>query len=305
MKYISRLLALLLAMTLLWGSALAELTLDGLTQGQLDALYASVADETETLSVTGVLAATEAISGTEVQGWAAQGYALQWYTVDDEGARTALNGETADSLTVTYMLEVQQFVCIAVDGTGLEYVSPVYAVAAQTSDMEAYLDYLYYEDQFYTETDELDKQAVYNHLTGVWDVDVDGVNLATTIVAAWWAEQGQTWFDASLLCSCVVSGAAAGEACMLHPDADHDASCGWYEGAPVLKLTAETDESGSVVRYLLTATVDGESVVIAHTEMLDGVRHYFKDNATGLFVAWLQTDENGVQWIIPLESESN
>lgn len=305
MKYISRYLALLLAMTLLWGSAQAELTLDGLTQGQLDALYASVAEETDAMSVTGVLYATEPFSSTETEGWAEQGYALQWYATDAEGNKTALSGETAEALTVTYTLEEQRFLCAAVDGNGLEYTSPLFVVLAQTSDMEAYLDYLYYEDRFYTENDELDKQAVYDHLTGAWNVDIDGENLADKVVAAWWAEKEQSWFDVSILCSCVVTGAVEGEACMLSPDAAHDPSCGWHVVTPALELTAETDENGSVIRYVLTATVEGETIVIAETEMLDGVHHYFKDVASGMFVAWLRTDENGVQWIVPLESENN
>lgn len=305
MKYISRLTALLLAMALMITSAGAELTLDGLTQDQLDALYTAASDETEEMSVTGVLGATEEFTSTDATAWADLGYTLQWYAVDAEGTKSILSGLNTDAITVTYTMEAQRFTCIATDGDGLEYASPVYSVQAQTDDIEAYLDYLYYEDQFYTDSGDVDTLAVYNWMTGTWNVALAESTLAEAVVAAWWAENEASYFDPELLCSCVVSGAAASDACMLHPDDDHAVSCGWYSGSPVLELTAETDAAGDVVRYILTLTdEEGAQSVVAMTEKLDGVRHYFKDVASGLFVAWLYTDENGDQWIVPLTSEN-
>ena len=70
-----------------------------------------------------------------------------------------------------------------------------------------------------------------------------------------------------------------------------------------LSLAENTAADGSVY-YTLNVTRNGEITVVATTEMLDGVRHYFKDAATGLYVAWLRIDADGSMWIIPLESEN-
>jgi hypothetical protein len=237
---------------------------------------------------------------------AAQGYTCQWYQLilSDAGEQyIAMEGETGQRLNVTYPLREERYYCIykAVDGS--EKMSDVFVIVAQTTDTDAYLSVLY-EDQFWNADDTFNTRAIYDHMNTVWNVEVNGVNLAEKVVQAWWAEKqlAPDQFDLSLLCSCVVTGAVASDSCMLAPGAGHVGTCGWYSASPTLALEEKTNSDGSHY-YTLSMTVNGETTVVATTEMLDGVHHYFKDAKTGIFVAWLYTDEKGVQWIVPLASE--
>lgn len=303
MKYISRLTALLLALLMLLSSAVAEMSIDDLTQGQLDALYTSTGEDTYLYWEGGVLGDWFELSAfSDVTD--KTGYTFQWY--DQDGNAVAATSDAAPyTLTITYTLAEQSFYCIATDTDGVEYKSEINVInPAQTTDMDAYLTYLY-GDQFYDEDGNRIHQETYRVMHETWNVAVTGGILAQIVHAAWQAEQGTTYYDHELFCSCVSSGTSTEDFCMLSPDAEHDVSCGWYNGSPVLELTAETDDAGNVVRYVLSMTDEnGDTVIIAVTEMLDGVHHYFKDVNSGLYVAWLRTDENGDQWIVPLTSEN-
>ena len=254
-----------------------------------------------------VLGFTTELSVHKYEDLAAQGYTCQWYQLilSDAGEQyIALEGETGQRLNVTYPLREERYYCIykAVDGS--EKMSDVFVIVAQTTDMDAYLSVLY-EDQFWNADDTFNTRAIYDHMNTVWNVEVNGVNLAEKVVQAWWAEKqlAPDQFDLSLLCSCVVTGAAASDFCMLAPGAGHVGTCGWYSASPTLALEEKTNSDGSHY-YTLSMTVNGETTVVATTEMLDGVHHYFKDAKTGIFVAWLYTDETGEQWIVPLKSEN-
>lgn len=309
MKYISRLMALLLAMTLLIGSASAEFTLDGLTETQLLALYQATSEEYEyDYLEADVLGYDVVLSVEDGENLAANGYAFQWYqlTEAEEGyTHTALAGETGYTCERTYPLNEEKYYCAYTDAAGNEYMTKVFVLTAQTDDLDAYIDTLYtcYDEMVYV--DELplaDYAAVAcKWMNETWNVLLaDGSNLAQLVRDYWYTDP---YIEMELLCSCVVSGAVESDACILSPAADHAGGCGWYTGSPVLELSEETDADGNVF-YTLSVTVDGETNVIATTELLDGVHHYFKDATTGIFVAWLYTDEDGVHWIVPLESEN-
>lgn len=302
MKYISRLTALLLALLMLISSAGAEMSLDDLTQGELDALYTSAGEEEYIYwegDVLGLWLKIDAFAAVTDKDQ----YTYQWY--DQDGNAVAATSETEPyTLLVYYTLTEQQFYCIATDAAGESFHSEINVIApAQTTDMEAYLSYLY-DDEFFSEDGSRNRNATYQMMHENWNVAVDGGNLAQMVFDAWQSEKDTDIYDHELFCSCVVTGVADADFCMLAPDAEHDVSCGWYVGSPVLDLTAETDAAGNVVRYILSVTEDGETTTIASTEMLDGVHHYFKDTQSGLFVAWLRIDENGGMWIVPLESEN-
>ena len=302
MKYISRLTALLLALLMLISSAGAEMSIDDLTMGELDALYTSTDEDTYINWDGGVLddwfelAAFSNVSDKT-------GYTFQWYD-QDGNAVTGLSEDEPYKMIVHYTLTEQRFYCLATDGNGNTFKSEVNVIApAQTTDMDAYLTYLY-GDAFYDEEGNRNHHETYRVMHETWNVAVDGGNLAHLVADAWQAESSTDYYDHELLCSCVLTGAVSADFCVLAPDAEHAPSCGWYHGSPVLELTAETDAAGNVVRYILSVEEDGEVRIIAETEMLDGVYHYFKDVSSGLFVAWLRIDADGSMWIVPLESEN-
>lgn len=307
MKYISRWAALLLAAMLVFSSASAELTLDGLTQDQLNALYASVSDEETTMELTGVLGEESSFTSSDAASWADLGYTLQWYAVDADGMQTEVTGETAATLDVVYTLEEQRFICTAYDAAGAAFAStPTYIVAAQTTDLDEYLNYLY-EDQFLNDDGSTNKLAVYKQVTTTWNVALsDGTNLAKSVVAAWWTERTESYFDFELLCSCVVGSGVTSDDCVLSPYDEHYGTCGWYNSQPQLQLKAGTDADGNP-SYTLYLEIDGEEVVLAVSAMLDGERHYFRDardGELGLYVAYLEIDDDGTCWLIPLQSEN-
>ena len=308
MKYISRWAALLLAAMLVFSSASAELTLDGLTQDQLNALYASVSDEETTLELTGVLGEESSFTSSDAESWADLGYTLQWYAVDEDGTQTELTGETTATLDVVYTLEEQRFICTAYDADGAAFAStPTYIVAAQTADLDEYLNYLY-EDQFLNDDGSTNKLAVYKQVTTTWNVTLsDGTNLAESVVAAWWAERTESYFDYELLCSCVVGSGVTSDDCVLHPYDEHYGTCGWYNTATVLVdettgIRVTGDIPADVSLLVTGATGDMPEIdtsYMGETSVSPMLRSYAISliNADG--DKYVLTDGNTVQVIIP------
>lgn len=296
MKYISRFAALLMALMMVVGNAGAEMPLDGLTQNELDWLYLAASDA-EDMYLTGVLGVTEPFSSSDAEAWQNLGYALQWYVIDTNGERIALPGETGTSINITYTMTEQRFVCVATDEQG-EELSPVYVVQAQTEDLEDYLNILYndYEELYYIPEVPIDAYAAAAwQWMQTWNVTLeDGSNLANLVTDYWLDDP----YPADLLCNCASEEA---DFCVNAPDAEHSKTCGWYTGAPVIKLGENEDGS-----YTLYAIVNAQEVELAVSEMLDGQHHYFRDvrqGEVGLYVAWLYIDEEGNPWLMPLESE--
>lgn len=232
------------------------------------------------------------------------GSAFQWYRLVLSGTEEeyiALEGETSFILNVRYPLQEERYYCVYKDAEGNEKMSAVFVVVAQTTDMDVYLNTLYSDfvriviDEERPITDYAEAACQW---MAHWDVTLDdGVNLAQKVLTYWYE------YPDELLCSCIISGAVTADGLILGAHDQHDASCPWHVGSPVLSLTENTAADGSVY-YTLNVTENGETTVVATTEMLDGVRHYFKDTATGLYVAWLRIDADGSMWIIPLEAEN-
>ncbi len=300
MKYISRFAALLMALMMMVGNAGAEMSLDGLTQNELDWLYLAASDA-EDMYLTGVLGVAESFRSEDAEAWENLGYALQWYLIDANGERVALPGETGSAIDITYAMTEQRFVCMATDEQG-EEPSPVYVVQAQMEDLEAYLGYLF--DNAIDEDGCYIQNMVYQYLTDTWNVETDDGNLGARVVAEWRANWSDSDLYFDMMCTCVVDGLVAADHCVLAPDAEHDPSCLWYKGAAMLQLEEGTDATGKP-SYTLYITVNNEDIVLAVSEMLDGQNHYFRDvrqGEAGLYVAWLYIDDEGNPWLMPLES---
>ncbi len=299
MKYISRFAALLMALLMVVGNAGAEMPLDGLTQNELNWLYLAASDA-EDMYLTGVLGVTESFRSEDAEAWKNLGYALQWYLIDTNGERIILPGETDTSLTVTYTMTEQRFVCVATDA---QEDTPVYVVQAQTENLEDYLGYLF--DNAIDEDGCYIQNMVYQYLTDTWNIETDNGNLGARVVAEWQAEWRDSELCFDMICSCVVDGLVAADHCVLAPDAKHDPSCMWYKGEAMLQLKEGADATGKP-SYTLYITVNDEDIVLAVSEMLDGQHHYFRDvrqGEAGLYVAWLYIDDEGNPWLMPLESE--
>lgn len=301
MKYISRLTALLLAMGLLLSSAGGALTIDDLTEGDLAGLYQLMAGNPTVTAVQDVLGGAISLGVDNGAALEAAGATFQWYEIAGE-EETEIAGATAYSLDVTCTLEERQYQCFFTDAQGNAYQSDLFSVSAQTDNLEDYLWTLYsdYDELCYIPNAPLDAyiQAAWTWMQ-IWNVTLpDGTNLAENVHACWMSDP----IPAMLLCSCADEDAAF---CINSPDAEHPKTCGWYTGAPLLKLEEDTDENGSTV-YTLYMTVNEEDVVLAVSEMLDGQHHYFRDvrdGELGLYVAWLYIDDEGNPWLMPLESE--
>lgn len=298
MKYISRFAALLMMLLLLTGRACA-LTLDSLTEEQLAGLYQAAAASASVTEVTGVLG--DQVTLSVENGDMLSGYTFQWYVITEEG-QAAIEGATGYEYDTAYPLAETQYQCIFMDSTGNAMQTNVFALSAQTDDLDAYIDVLYtdYDELYWVPCDPLDAyiEAAYAWMQ-VWNVTLsDGTNLAENVLACWQEDPDPE----ELLCTCAGEDA---DFCINGPDAEHSRTCGWYTGSPVLKLEADTDEDGNPV-YTLYATVNAEDVVLAVSEMLDGQHHYFRDareGELGLYVAWLYIDEDGTPWLMPLASE--
>ncbi len=213
---------------------------------------------------------------------------------------------TAASISVVAGVEPERYLWTSNDGEMHTYV-----VSAQTTVL-----YQYYEKMLQLVTDysvnpyAFDQHAIYDYMisTSKWNqvigTDETGksVTMAETVLRFWldirWPE------EYGMFCTCCidVNGVVSDEI-MRHPDAVHKESCKWKHDVKT-GLTPLVRVDGTIEGYVLAMTdANGNVKVVATTDMLDGKYHYFKDVVTGLYVAYLHTDENDVPWIIPLKSE--
>ncbi len=237
-------------------------------------------------------------------GFEPAGCTFQWYQLvltEDGEQYVVLEGQTASVLDVCYPFQKERYYCIYKDVDGNEKMSAVFVVEAQTTNWDDYLNVLYgdYDEIVYQNEQPITDYAVVAcQWMDKWDVTLeDGSNLAQNVLNYWYE------YPDELLCSCVISGAVTVDGIILDAHDQHDASCPWHVSSPTLSLTENTAPDGSVY-YTLSMVADGETTILATTEMLDGVHHYFKDTKTGIFVAWLRIDADGSMWIVPLESEN-
>ena len=296
MKYISRFAALLMALVML-GSSAGAITLDTLTEDQLVGLYQAAAQNASVTYMTDVLGWTTTLSVETGESLAGSGMTFQWYEIID-GNSAAIEGATSYTYEVTYTLEEKQYQCLFTDMEKNTYQSNIFSITAQTDDLYEYYSVLYteYENLYWIPCEPLDAyiEAAYNWMQ-IWNVILaDGSNLAENVLAYWMEYPDPL----ELLCNCSSEEA---DFCVNAPDAAHPKTCGWYTGAPVIKLGENEDGS-----YTLYAMVNAQEVELAVSEMLDGQHHYFRDvrqGEAGLYVAWLYIDDEGNPWLMPLESE--
>ena len=106
-----------------------------------------------------------------------------------------------------------------------------------------------------------------------------------------------------LLCTCFFTD-DAGDLLLVSPGTEHNTDCPWYADPPVTSAVVPmTNPRGSVESYSLVLTnTSGQLATAATTTCLDGMYHYFRDEQTGMYVAYLHFDENGQPWIVPLTS---
>lgn len=101
----------------------------------------------------------------------------------------------------------------------------------------------------------------------------------------------------ALLCTCDAGNGT-------EPGGGHDASCPWHN-VLVAGLNERTDADGNTYYILALMDADGNLVEVATAvrHPKDPDHYYLKDNETGLYVAYLEWDENGNARIVPLKSE--
>lgn len=236
MKYISRITALLLALMMLTPTFASALTLDTATQSDLEKLY-EAANSVPEYWTAGLLGDWTGIS---TFGNLANKdlYTFQWY---DEAGNPLDSFEEPTVLRVANTMEEQKFYCVATDATGNQLTSPMIVLsAADISNAEDYLALLY-EERFLDVFGSVNTLTVYRLMTETWNVTMaDGSNLAEKVLALWWAEREESYFDPYLLCSCAITGAVESEECVLHPNSAHHAeNCSWKQE----EITANVDVS--------------------------------------------------------------
>lgn len=223
MKRISRFTALLLAMMLLMTDALA-LTLDSLTQDELESLYSIEADEQTVTLDQGVLGEWMTITAFgEVTD--RTGYSFVWY--DGEGNVQTATADDPAALDVRVTMQEQKYSCVMTeDGAELNrrhFIIP----AAQTTDMEAYVGFL---SSYAWDNDavQYDKELIYDYLIHVWNVTVGETTLGANAAAEWWLNWSDSDMHFDMMCTCVLSGAVEAEQCVLYPGtSQHAEGCEW------------------------------------------------------------------------------
>lgn len=226
MKYCSRLIALLLAVTLLMTNVIiAEgQSWEDTTLADLQSAYTRTANQERTPYVSEdlVLGLPLTIKAFETVVDKSE-CSFTWYSQDS----TEPVG-TGNVLELRVTLAWQVLTCKMtkngeVIGTQVFNIAP-----AQTTDLEEYLNVLYTPVDEYEDTTEIDKARNYEYML-IWNTTVADGNLAELVLNAWKAEEEYAFFDNTVLCSCVLNGVESSEY-VLHPDGAHLEGCGWHNG---------------------------------------------------------------------------
>ncbi|MBE5809957.1 MAG: hypothetical protein E7318_03375 [Clostridiales bacterium] len=241
MKYISRITALLLVLMMLTPTFASALTLDNATQSDLDKLYEEAVANLDGVSLDGLIGKTAPLA-VSAQG----AYGFQWYQIianaDGSVTEVPLVNETSASYNAVYQAETYAYYCKYLDASGVEQRTINY-ILEPTRDLYYYVAELSWGDDFLSETDVWNSEAMYVHMNTVWNVMLDGANLAESIVEYWWNDGDVYETEIGMLCSCVVSGAVQDSWCMLHPASDlHDDSCGWAKEEIMVSADVSTPD---------------------------------------------------------------
>ena len=258
MKYISRITALLLVLMMLTPTFASALTLGTATQGDLDRLYQEAMASLDGVRFNGLIGQV-AILPVQAEGTSNR----QWYQIieNEDGTVTEhmLENATGEECQVVFQAETYAYYCRYTDNSDQEQCTVKYIIEP-TRDLDEYLAELSWGFDFRcANTDVWNTHAIYQHLNTVWNVTLDGANLAESIVAYWWNDGDVLDTEVGLLCSCVVDGVVSDvDECMLNPASDrHAESCGWAK--PVIMASADV----STPEKLLA--LDGKSLVLTTT----------------------------------------
>lgn len=195
-----------------------------------------------------------------------------WYRADN-GEKLDSNVVEATAQKVTYLYKVG------------DEVSSTHVVAAQTS-IPYYYTYRLYNSQYNTNVrddegfDIYDKDAVYEIMTGKWNVMADAnprvtpMNLAQSILAYW--DQAKYTEDGAMFCTCcyTVDGPTADgkkiytfDGIMRHPDDVHKVGCPWA-GDHTVAATPDVSNPDALkdmilgtTQITLSTTLNGSSYV--------------------------------------------
>ena len=286
MKYISRITALLLALMMLTPTFASAITVGTATQSDLDALY-EVAANQDGAHLEGLVGKELPMSVSEQNA-----HDFQWYQVitNADGSVTEVaiaNATTADFVAV-YQAETYAYFCQYLDERN-EMQRTAYTILEPTRDLDYYVAELSWSDDFLSpETDVWNTEAMYQHLSTVWNVTLDGANLAESIVAYWWNNGEVYETEVGMLCSCVVSGKVQDSWCMLHPSSNlHADDCGWAKDAIMSSMDVSTPEK--------LLELDGQTIkLIAPVAGADDYnwQYYAYDEDRGVW-AWNSIDASG------------
>ncbi len=155
----------------------------------------------------------------------------KWYIGEVAGDPISIES----SYTATFEKDAQLFICIVKDENG-NTEELRYRLQADLTMNVKYLEYLE-GDAFWTETDERDRQAIYNIMTTTWNVAIDDNpdNILAKSILVYWKYNYIEGLDDDLFCSCCIGeDDVVSDQIMLHPDALHDEECPWYTEVEVI-----------------------------------------------------------------------
>ncbi len=259
MKYISRITALLLALMMLTPTFASALTLENATQSDLDIMYQAASEDEYYYVDAGLLGAwTKPVAFANLAD--KENYTFQWY---DAQGNTVDSYEEPWKMCTTNTMAEQRFYCIAtpVTGTGEALKSAIFVVPpADIGFADDYLNYLYYTEDFIDVFGAADTLTLYRLMTEDWNVSMpDGANLAQSILELWWSEREESYFDAYMFCSCVITGAVDSTYCILHPNSDlHVDGCTWKQYEITADVDVSTPESLLTLESVTPAAVERE-----------------------------------------------
>ena len=144
--------------------------------------------------------------------------AYQWF-VREPGAYefAKLEGAAIPRLSLIAELEMSgvQYCCAAYDANGVELAKGnIYTYSIDTDDISKYVQ----------ELAGMTRDERYAIMTGAWNVELDGYNLADLVKARWHADHEDEY--PTLLCTC---------ASMISPDGAHGPHCPWLDPTTTVK----------------------------------------------------------------------
>lgn len=216
---------------------------------------------------------------------------------------------TGATIEVVATAQKKVYTCQAGD-----VVVSTHVVVAQTSILYNYMWRI--GNDYYNADGTWNKLGIYILMTETWNVvananqKTEPMNLAQAILA-YWDQTTRSGMDADMFCDCCFTTDGNGnytfDGIMNHPDAPHLEDCPWHDKQTLSAgLSPVLGADGAIEGYTLAVQgTTGKAKLVATAEKLDENYFYFKDEETGLYVAYLHFDEAGDAWIIPLPSEKD